>query len=40
MAAYENATRDLRALVEVVNQAIGAAAGLDFIANVRPDRHG
>jgi len=40
MAAYEKATRELRALVEVLNQAIGAAAGLEFIANVRPDRHG
>ncbi len=40
MAAYERASQDLRALVLEIDQAVSAAAGLEFIGNVRPDRHG
>ena len=40
MVAYEQASQALRALVEEVDRAVSAAAGVEFIANVRPDRHG
>jgi cell fate (sporulation/competence/biofilm development) regulator YlbF (YheA/YmcA/DUF963 family) len=40
MVDYERASQALRALVVDVDQAVSAAAGLDFIGNVRPDRHG
>ena len=40
MVEYERASQALRALVVDVDQAVSAAAGLDFIDNVRPDRHG
>lgn len=40
MAEYERSMQALRALFTGVDQAISAAAGLGFVANVRPDRHG
>jgi cell fate (sporulation/competence/biofilm development) regulator YlbF (YheA/YmcA/DUF963 family) len=40
MQAYAQATQQLHDLAAQVDQAIGQAAGLPFVANVRPDRHG
>ena len=40
MAAYEQASQALSALLAEVDRAVSAAAGVEFMANVRPDRHG
>ena len=40
MIDYHRAEEALRELLLEVEHAVSAAAGVEFIANVRPDRHG
>jgi cell fate (sporulation/competence/biofilm development) regulator YlbF (YheA/YmcA/DUF963 family) len=40
MVAYEQASQALSALLAEIDRAVSAAAGVEFMANVRPDRHG
>lgn len=39
MLAYEQAAEALSELCAEVNRAITSAAGIEFLANVRPDKH-